>query len=49
VAYNPNSLQSGALYQVDEQENLTPVEGEGSYVLPRDRKYTVHIAVGQPF
>ncbi|HYF39440.1 MAG TPA: BamA/TamA family outer membrane protein [Gemmatimonadales bacterium] len=49
VAYNPNSLQPGALFQADTLGNLTPVEGEGSYVLPRDRKYAIHIAVGQPF
>jgi outer membrane protein assembly complex protein YaeT len=49
VAYNPNTLQPGALFQFDDAGNLTPVPGEGSYVLPRERKYTIHIAVGQPF
>jgi outer membrane protein insertion porin family len=49
VAYNPYKLQPGALFQADPQGNLTPVPGQGSYVLPRDRKYAIHIAVGQPF
>ncbi|HET6837446.1 MAG TPA: BamA/TamA family outer membrane protein, partial [Gemmatimonadales bacterium] len=49
VAYNPNSLQPGALFQADEAGNLTPVPGEGEYVLSRDRRYAIHIAVGQPF
>ncbi|HEX6435210.1 MAG TPA: BamA/TamA family outer membrane protein [Gemmatimonadales bacterium] len=49
VAYNPNKLQPGALFQADGQGNLTPVPGEGAYVLSRDRRYAVHIAVGQPF
>ncbi|HZA98783.1 MAG TPA: hypothetical protein VE399_08405, partial [Gemmatimonadales bacterium] len=49
VAYNPNKLQPGALFQADDSGNLSPVEGEGAYVLPRDRKYAIHIAVGQPF
>jgi outer membrane protein assembly complex protein YaeT len=49
VAYNPNKLQPGALFQADEDGNLTPVPGEDAYVLPRDRKYAIHIAVGQPF
>jgi outer membrane protein insertion porin family len=49
VAYNPNRLQPGALFQADRQGNLTPVAGEDAYVLPRERKYTIHIAVGQPF
>jgi outer membrane protein assembly factor BamA len=49
VAYNPNRLQPGILFQADNAGNLTPVPGEGSYVLARDRKYAVHIAVGQPF
>jgi outer membrane protein assembly complex protein YaeT len=49
VAYNPYKLQPGVLFEADEDENLTPVPGQGSYVLPRDRKYTIHIAVGQPF
>jgi outer membrane protein assembly complex protein YaeT len=49
LAYNPNKLQPGALFQADDQGNLTPVPGEDAYVLSRDRKYTIHIAVGQPF
>jgi outer membrane protein insertion porin family len=49
VAYNPNKLQPGTLFQFDDPGNLTPVPGQGSYVLSRDRKYAVHIAVGQPF
>jgi outer membrane protein assembly factor BamA len=49
VAYNPNRLQPRALYQADAQENLTPVDGQGAYILPRDRKYAIHIAVGQAF
>lgn len=49
VAYNPYKLQPGTLFQFDNSGNLTPVPGQGSYVLSRDRKYTIHIAVGQPF
>jgi outer membrane protein insertion porin family len=49
VAYNPYKLQPGTLFQFDESGNLTPVPGEGSYVLSRDRKWAIHIAVGQPF
>jgi outer membrane protein insertion porin family len=49
VAYNPYKLQPGALFQFDQAGNLDPVPGQSSYVLPRDRKFTVHIAVGQPF
>jgi outer membrane protein insertion porin family len=49
VAYNPNKLQPGALFQADSLENLTPVDGQGAYVLPRDRNYSIHIAVGQAF
>lgn len=49
VAYNPYKLQPGALFQADDSGNLTPVPGEGAYVLSRDRKYAIHIAVGQPF
>jgi outer membrane protein insertion porin family len=49
VAYNPYKLQPGTLFQVDSSGDLTPVAGQDSYVLPRDRKWTVHIAVGQPF
>jgi outer membrane protein assembly complex protein YaeT len=49
VAYNPYKLQPGALFQADSSGNLTPVPGESAYVLSRDRKYAIHIAVGQPF
>jgi outer membrane protein insertion porin family len=49
IAYNPYKLQPGALFQADTLGNLTPVPGEGAYVLSRDRKYAIHIAVGQPF
>jgi outer membrane protein insertion porin family len=49
VAYNPYKLQPGALFQFDQAGNLDPVPGQSSYVLPRDRKFTFHIAVGQPF
>lgn len=49
VAYNPYKLQPGALFQFDTAGNLFPVVGQGSYVLPRQRKFTFHIAVGQPF
>jgi outer membrane protein assembly factor BamA len=51
VAYNPNRLQPGTLFQADSAGNLTPatVPGADAYVLPRDRKYAIHIAVGQPF
>jgi outer membrane protein assembly complex protein YaeT len=49
VAYNPYKLQAGTLYQFDPAGNLTPVPGQGSYILPRKGKFTFHIAVGQPF
>jgi outer membrane protein insertion porin family len=49
VAYNPYKLQPGTLFQFDPAGNLTPVPGQGSYILPRKRKFTIHIAVGQPF
>ncbi|HEU4682310.1 MAG TPA: BamA/TamA family outer membrane protein [Gemmatimonadales bacterium] len=49
IAYNPYRLQAGTLFQFDRFGNLTPVPGEGSYILPRQRKYAFHIAVGQPF
>jgi outer membrane protein insertion porin family len=49
VAYNPYKLQPGALFQFDQAGNLFPVPGQGSYVLPRSRKFTIHVAVGQPF
>jgi outer membrane protein insertion porin family len=49
VAYNPYKLQPGALFEFDNAGNLTPVPGKGAYVLPRDQKYSVHIAVGQAF
>jgi outer membrane protein assembly factor BamA len=49
VAYNPYRLQAGPLFQVDTLGNLTPVPGEGSYVLSRKGKFTFHFAVGQAF
>ena len=49
VAYNPYKLQSGTLYQFDGVGNLTPVPGQGAYILPRRGKFTFHVAVGQPF
>jgi outer membrane protein insertion porin family len=49
VAYNPYKLQAGTLFQFDDAGNLTPVPGEDAYILPRNRKYAIHIAVGQPF
>jgi outer membrane protein assembly factor BamA len=49
VAYNPYKLQPGTLYQFDTAGNLSPVPGQSAYVLSRDRKFTFHFAVGQPF
>jgi outer membrane protein assembly factor BamA len=49
IAYNPYKLQPGPLLQVDAAGALTPVPGQGSYVLSRERKWTLHFAVGQPF
>ncbi len=49
VAYNPYKLQAGPLFQVDTLGSLTPVPGQASYVLGRQRKFTFHIAVGQAF
>jgi outer membrane protein assembly factor BamA len=49
VAYNPYRLQAGTLFQVDTLGNLTPVPGQGSYVLSRKGKLTYHFAVGQAF
>jgi hypothetical protein len=49
VAYNPYKLQPGTLFQFDQAGNLDPVPGQSSYVLPRQGKFTFHIAVGQPF
>jgi hypothetical protein len=49
VAYNPYKLQPGTLFEFDALGNLTPVQGQGSYILPRKGKFTYHIAVGQPF
>jgi outer membrane protein insertion porin family len=49
VAYNPYRLQAGPLFQVDTLGNLTPVPGQGSYVLSRNGKFTFHFAVGQAF
>jgi outer membrane protein insertion porin family/translocation and assembly module TamA len=54
-AYNPYSLQSGALFQVDNRPSpvgtgaLDSVPGRPTYVLDRRRNFTVHFAVGQPF
>jgi outer membrane protein assembly factor BamA len=49
VAYNQYKLQPGPLLQFDSSGALTPVPGESEYVLARNRKYTIHFAVGQPF
>ena len=49
IAYNPYKLQPGTLFQFDQAGNLTPVPGEGSYILPRNRKFAIHVAVGQAF
>jgi outer membrane protein insertion porin family len=49
VAYNPYKLQAGTLFQVDTLGALTPVPGQGSYVLSRQGKFTFHFAVGQAF
>jgi outer membrane protein assembly factor BamA len=49
VAYNPYKLQAGTLFQFDQAGNLEPVPGQGSYILPRSRRFSFHIAVGQPF
>ncbi|MFL5401185.1 MAG: outer membrane protein assembly factor [Gemmatimonadales bacterium] len=49
VAYNPYKLQPGTLFQFDTAGNLTPVPGQGAYVLARKSKFTFHFAVGQPF
>jgi hypothetical protein len=34
---------------VDTLGSLTPVPGQGSYVLSRQGKFTIHFAVGQAF
>jgi outer membrane protein assembly factor BamA len=49
IAYNPYKLQPGTLFQFDSLGTLTPVPGQDGYVLSRNRKYAIHIAVGQPF
>jgi outer membrane protein assembly factor BamA len=49
LAYNPYKLQAGPLFQVDAEGGLTPVPGRESFVLDRDRRVTLHFAVGQPF
>jgi outer membrane protein insertion porin family len=49
VAYNPYKLQPGTLFEADPSGALTPVPGEGAYVLSRDSKFTWHVAVGQAF
>jgi hypothetical protein len=49
VAYNPYRLQAGTLFQFDDAGNLTPVPGEGDYILSRRGKFAIHVAVGQAF
>ena len=49
LAYNPYNLQPGTLFQFDQAGNLLPVPGQNSYVLPRSRKFAIHVAIGQPF
>lgn len=49
VAYNPYRLQAGTLFQFDDEGALTPVPGQGSFVLERKNHVTYHIAVGQAF
>ena len=49
IAYNPYRLQSGVLFQFDDQDTLTPVDGQQSFVLDRKSHITYHIAVGQAF
>jgi outer membrane protein insertion porin family len=49
VAYNPYRLQAGTLFQVDTLGGLSPVPGQGSYVLGRKGHFTFHVAVGQAF
>jgi outer membrane protein assembly complex protein YaeT len=49
VAYNPYKLQAGPLFQVDPEGNLSPVPGQESFVLERERRVTLHFAVGQAF
>ena len=49
VAYNPYKLQPGTLFQFDAAGNLTPVAGTGLLHPAPQRKFTFHIAVGQPF
>jgi outer membrane protein insertion porin family len=49
LAYNPYKLQAGTLFQFDTTGVLTAVPGQGSYVLARRGKITLHVAVGQAF
>ena len=49
MAYNPYRLQAGTLFQFDTLGTLTPVPGQGSFVLDRKSHVTYHIAVGQAF
>ena len=49
VAYNPYKLQSGPLFQADDEGNLFPVDGRPTYVLDREGRVTYHFAVGQAF
>ena len=47
VAYNPYDRQPGALYTANSNGELQLFRDR--YVLPRQRNYTIHFAVGQPF
>jgi outer membrane protein assembly factor BamA len=47
VAYNPYDRQPGALYTANSDGELQLFRDR--YVLPRQRNYTIHFAVGQPF
>lgn len=49
VAYNPYRLQAGPLFQVDTAGGLSLVPNQESYVLGRNNRFTVHVAVGQAF
>lgn len=49
VAYNPYKLQSGPLFQFDDQGNLTLVQEQPTFTLDRKGRLTYHIAVGQAF
>ena len=47
VAYNPYSLQRGALFSSQTDGSLARQDGD--YFLDRDRRFTFHFSVGQPF